>query len=99
MATLEEQETVITQNRADDYVSIWSSNTHDIAHFNGRDEFELVQEWRNEDGELEAASWRLPRDRANIRKLVKAQRGPMSAERVAAMQAGRERARNADSAS
>lgn len=35
MATLEEQETIISQNRADDYVSIWTFNTHDIAYDHG----------------------------------------------------------------
>lgn len=72
MATLEEQETIITQNRADDYVSIYTSNTHDIRYFKGRKEFTLVEEWFDaETGEVEAASFTLPKDRANIRKIVK----------------------------
>lgn len=72
MATLEEQETIITQNRADDYVSIYTSNTHDIRYFKSRKDFELVEEWFDaETGEVEAASFTLPKDRANIRKIVK----------------------------
>lgn len=72
MATMEEQETIITQNRADDYVSIYTSNTHDIRYFKGRKEFALVREWFDaETGEIEAASFTLPKDRANIRKIVK----------------------------
>lgn len=72
MATLEEQETIITQNRADDYVSIYTSNTHDIRYFKSRKEFTLIKEWFDaETGETEAASFTLPKDRANIRKIVK----------------------------
>lgn len=72
MATLEEQETIITQNRADDTVSIYTSNTHDIKYFKGRKEFELIEEWFDaETGEIEAASFTLPKERANIRKIVK----------------------------
>lgn len=44
MPTLEEQETIITQNRADDYVSIWTSSTPDIAYFRKTKGFELVKE-------------------------------------------------------
>lgn len=72
MASLEEQETIITQNRADDYVSIYTSNTHDIKFFKSRKVFELVEEWLDaETGEVEAASFSLPKERANIRKIVK----------------------------
>lgn len=72
MATMEEQETIITQNRADDTVSIYTSNTHDIRYFKSRREFTLVQEWFGaETGEVEAASFTLPKERANIRKIVK----------------------------
>ena len=72
MATLEEQETIITQNRVDDTVSIYTSNTHDIRYFKNRKEFTLVQEWFDaETGEVEAASFTLPKERANIRKIVK----------------------------
>lgn len=72
MATLEEQETIITQNRADSVVSIYTSNTHDIRYFKSRKEFTLVEEWFDlETGEIEAASFTLPKERANIRKIVK----------------------------
>lgn len=72
MASMEEQETIITQNRADDTVSIYTSNTHDIRYFKSRKEFTLVQEWFDaETGEVEAASFTLPKERANIRKIVK----------------------------
>lgn len=72
MATMEEQETIITQNRADDYVSIYTSNTHDIRYFKGRKEFTLIEEWFDaETGETEAASFTLPKERANIRKIAK----------------------------
>lgn len=72
MATLEEQETIITQNRADSVVSVYTSNTHDIRYFKSRKEFELVEEWFDaETGEIEAASFTLPKERANIRKIVK----------------------------
>lgn len=75
MATLEEQETIITQNRTDDTVSIYTSNTHDLRYFKSRKEFTLVQEWFDaETGEVEAASFTLPKDRANIRKIVKSTR-------------------------
>lgn len=72
MATLEEQETIITQNRADSVVSVYTSNTHDIRYFKSRKEFTLIEEWfDHETGEIEAASFTLPRERANIRKIVK----------------------------
>ena len=70
MATLEEQETIISQNRADDYVSIWTSNTHDIAFFTKTSGFELVETWTFE-GVIEAAKFRVPKKRANIRKILK----------------------------
>lgn len=72
MASMEEQETIITQNRADDAVSIYTSNTHDLRYFKSRKEFTLVNEWFDaETGEVEAASFTLPKERANIRKIVK----------------------------
>lgn len=72
MATLEEQETIITQNRADSVVSVYTSNTHDIRYFKSRKEFTLIEEWFDpETGEVEAASFTLPKERANIRKIVK----------------------------
>lgn len=72
MASMEEQETIITQNRADDAVSIYTSNTHDIRYFKKTAAFTLVQEWLDaETGEVEAASFTLPAERANIRKIVK----------------------------
>lgn len=75
MAALEEQETIITQNRVDDSVSIYTSNTHDIRYFKSRKEFTLIQEWFDaETGEVEAASFTLPKERANIRKIVKSTR-------------------------
>lgn len=74
MATLEEQETIITQNRADSVVSVYTSNTHDIRYFKSRKEFTLIEEWFDpETGEIEAASFTLPKERANIRKIVKRQ--------------------------
>lgn len=96
MATLEEQETIINQNRSADHVSVWTSNTHDIEYFSKRPEFVLQREWRDEDGIVEAAEFHLPKDRANIRKIVKTQRGPLSEERKASLHAGRERARNSE---
>lgn len=72
MASLEEQETIITQNRADSVVSVYTSNTHDIRYFKSRKEFTLIEEWFDpETGEVEAASFTLPKERANIRKIVK----------------------------
>lgn len=72
MATLEEQETIITQNRVDSVVSVYTSNTHDIRYFKSRKEFTLIEEWFDpETGEVEAASFTLPKERANIRKIVK----------------------------
>lgn len=72
MASLEEQETIITQSRADDYVSIWTSSTPDIAYFTKTAGFELVKTWTYE-GEIEAAEFHVPKDRANIRKILKRQ--------------------------
>lgn len=72
MPTLEEQETIITQNRADDYVSIWTSSTPDIAYFRKTKAFELVKEDTYE-GEVVSAEFRIPKSRANIRKIVKRQ--------------------------
>lgn len=72
MATLEEQETIITQTRADDYVSIWTSSTPDIAYFTKTAGFELVRTSTYE-GEIEAAEFRVPKGRANIRKILKRQ--------------------------
>lgn len=72
MATIEEQETIITQNRADDTVSIYTSNTHDIRYYKKTPAYTLVREWFDaETGEVEAASFTLPAERANIRKIVK----------------------------
>ena len=72
MATLEEQETIITQNRSDDYVSVYTSNTHDLAYFSKPPAFKLVKEWFDaETGEIEAAEFHLPKTRANVRKIVK----------------------------
>jgi len=70
MTTMEEQETIITQNRADDHVSIWTSNTHDIAYFSKTEGFELVKTDTYE-GEVVSAEFRVPKERANIRKLLK----------------------------
>lgn len=72
MPTMEEQETIITQNRADDYVSIWTSNTHDIAYFTKTDGFELHRT-DTQDGEIVSASFRVPKGRANVRKILKRQ--------------------------
>lgn len=72
MPTMEEQETIITQNRADDYVSIWTSNTHDIAYFTKTDGFELVNTGTYE-GEVVSAEFHLPKSRANVRKILKRQ--------------------------
>lgn len=70
MTTMEEQETIITQNRADDHVSIWTSNTHDIAYFLKTDSFELVSTDTYE-GETVSAEFRLPKSRANVRKILR----------------------------
>lgn len=95
MATLEEQETIIAQNRADDSVSIYTSNTHDLRYFKSRSEFTLIQEWFDaETGEVEAASFTLPKERANIRKILKAQRAPMTEEQKAKLAEGRKQAQN-----
>lgn len=84
MASMEEQETIITQNRADDSVSIYTSNTHDIRYFKSRKEFTLVQEWFDaETGEVEAASFTLPKERANIRKIVKTRKNLTDEQRQA----------------
>ena len=72
MPTLEEQETIITQNRADDYVSIWTSSTPDIAYFRKTKGFELVKEDTYE-GEVVSAEFRAPKDRVNLRKILKRQ--------------------------
>lgn len=84
MASMEEQETIITQNRVDDTVSIYTSNTHDIRYFKSRKEFTLVEEWLDaETGEVEAASFTLPKERANIRKIVKRTRNLTDEQRQA----------------
>ena len=84
MATLEEQETIITQNRADDSVSIYTSNTNDLAYFLKKSDFQLVREYKNADtGELEAAEFRLPKTRANVRKILKRQVSPEQRESLA----------------
>lgn len=70
MTTMEEQETIITQNRADDHVSIWTSNTHDIAYFSKTEGFELIKT-NTYEGEVVSAEFRVPKERANIRKLLK----------------------------
>lgn len=92
---MEEQETIITQNRADNTVSVYTSNTHDIRYFKKTAAFTLVQEWFDaETGEVEAASFTLPAERANIRKIVKSSRPPMSDAQKATLAAARERAQN-----
>lgn len=81
---MEEQETIITQNRVDDTVSIYTSNTHDLRYFKSREEFTLIQEWFDaETGEVEAASFTLPKERANIRKIVKSTRNLTEEQRHA----------------
>lgn len=72
MTSMEEQETIITQNRADDFVSIWTSNTHDIAYFTSKDGFELIKTDTYQ-GDIVSAEFRVPKDRANIRKILKRQ--------------------------
>lgn len=72
MPTLEEQETIISQNRADDYISIWTSSTPDIAYFRKAKGFELVKEDTYQ-GEVVSAEFRLPKEKANIRKILKRQ--------------------------
>ena len=72
MPTLEEQETIITQNRSDDYVSIWTSSTPDIAYFRKTKGFELVKEDRYQ-GEVVSAEFRVHKERVNIRKILKRQ--------------------------
>lgn len=72
MPTMEEQETIITQNRADDFVSIWTSNTHDIAYFSGKEGFNLIKTDTYQ-GEIVSAEFRVPKERANIRKILKRQ--------------------------
>lgn len=88
MTTLEEQETIITQSRADDFVNVWTSNTHDIAYFTKTAGFELVKTWTYE-GEIEAAEFHVPKSRANIRKILKRQMSDdqraVAAERLARM--------------
>lgn len=93
MTTMEEQETIITQNRADDYVSIWTSNTHDLAYFTKTAGFEL-QKTDTRDGEVVSASFRIPNTQANLRRVLKPTRKPMSEERKAALRAQLESARN-----
>lgn len=68
--TTEEQETIITQNRADDYVSIYTSNPYDLAYFRKTKGYKLVEEW-TEDGEVVAAQFQLPKEQANVRKIMK----------------------------
>lgn len=72
MPTMEEQETIITQNRADGFVSVWTSNTHDIIYFTKTDGFELVKTDTYE-GEIVSAEFHVPRSRANVRKILKRQ--------------------------
>lgn len=93
MTSMEEQETIITQNRADDHVSIWTSNTHDIAYFSKTDGFELVKTDTYE-GAVVSADFRIPNTRANLRRVLKSNRKPMSEERKAALRAQLERGRN-----
>lgn len=81
MPTLEEQETIITQNRADDFVSIWTSNTHDIAYFRKAKGFELVKEDTYE-GEVISAEFRLPKEKVNLRKILKRQVSDAQRERM-----------------
>lgn len=72
MATLEEQETIIIANRSEDYVSIWTSSTPDIAYFKKAKGFELVKE-TTYNGEIESAEFRVPKERVNVRKILKRQ--------------------------
>ena len=84
MATLEEQETIITQNRADDFISIYTSNTNDLRYFFSKHEFKLVRAYTDvETNETCAAEFRLPKDRANIRKILKRQVSPEQRESLA----------------
>lgn len=74
MPSIEEQETIILAGRADDYVSVYTSNTHDLAYFLKHPEFELTEEHRDGiTGEVVAADFRIPADRVNYRKILKRQ--------------------------
>ena len=87
MASLEEQETIITQSRADDYVSIYTSNSHDITFFKKDNRYTLVKEWFDpENGEVEAAEFRLHKDKANIRKITKSTRNLTEEQRKASIE-------------
>lgn len=93
MATTEEQETIITQNRSDDFVSVYTSNGFDLAYFDKRPEFVLVREWFDPDsGERDSAEFHIPRELVNIRKIVKAKRAPMTPAQLAALAKGRDNA-------
>lgn len=84
MASMEEQETIITHNRADDTVSIYTSNIHDLRYFKSKSDFTLIREWFDaETGEVEAASFTLPKDRANLRKIVKTRKNLTDEQRQA----------------
>lgn len=88
MATLEEQETIISASRTDDYVSIYTSNIHDLAYFRKDARYELVREWHAADtGEIEAAEFRIPQNRANIRKIAKREVSDEQREAAAARMA------------
>lgn len=94
MASMEEQETIITANRADDFVNVWTSNTHDIAYFKKTAGFELVKETTYE-GATESAEFRVPADRVNYRKILKAKRAPLTEEQRLAATERLKQARNA----
>lgn len=84
MATLEEQETIITLSRVSDTVSVYTSSGPDIRHFSKNPAFTKVREWFDaETGEVEAAEFTLPRERANIRKIVKGTRNLSDEQRKA----------------
>lgn len=81
MPSIEEQETIILAGRADDYVSVYTSNTHDLAYFLKHPEFELTEEHRDGiTGEVVAADFRIPADRVNYRSILKRKTKPLTEE-------------------
>lgn len=70
--SMAEQETIIIAGRADDYVHVYTSNPFDLAYFRKNPEFELMEEHLDgQTGEVTAADFRIPAERANVRKILK----------------------------
>ena len=95
--TLEEQETVITYDRAGDTMNIYTADPYLIARLRKQEAYEVVREHR-QGGGVVAVDFRADKKLLTLRK--ERQKGrPMTEEQKTAMQAGAKKYREGNSLS